>query len=439
MADIRPFRGLRYNPAYVRALGDALSPPFDVLSPEDQAALYAKNPYNVVRLELARDPEPGAGGDRYTAAGELLRRWQRDGVLLREQLPAFYTVRRHFPYRGRALARTEVIAAVRLAPFGTGAVKPHEDTRAGPKQDRLRLMEATRANISPIMLLYQDPGIVKAILEESMNSFKPVEAMVEGERLQLWPVLNRAAIDSVREELALEPLYIADGHHRFETALAYRDRVLPEGQREGSAHACAFVMAGLVAFDDPGLLSLPYHRVLQGLDAAALGRVRERAEAVCAIERHATTGTSPAQVADAALESLERRGALFEVWGMEPGVRWTLRLRDPLFPKSIAGARSLAWASLSTTVFREAVLRPALGIEEEEAERRGWLAFAKDATEAIAMVQSGRGQVAFLPHAVPMATLKEVSDRRERLPPKSTYFHPKLATGLVLNPLEGEL
>ncbi len=442
MADIHPFRGLRYNPVLAGDLGSVLSLPFDVISPEEQAALYAASPYNVVRLELSRDPDPATGLDRYAEAGELFRRWRRDGVLLREQAPALYAVRHHFPYRGKSLVRTELTAAVRLEPFGQGAIKPHEDTRAGPKQDRLRLMEATHANISPVMLLCQDPPAVRPVLDGAMRSHKPVVAVTREERYELWPIVNPAAIATVREALASEALYIADGHHRFETALAFRDRTLPEGSPFSGrgSQACAFVMASLIAFNDPGLLSLPYHRLLRGPDATTLTRVRERVEALCSVERHACGGAAPQQVAEAALDSLERGSALFEVWGLEPGVRWTLRLRDPLTPKTIAGGRrSLAWASLAATIFREAILKPALGVEEEEAERRGWLTFAKDAAEAVARVSSGEHQLAFLPRAVPMDALREVSDRGERLPPKSTYFHPKLPTGLVINPLEGTL
>ena len=439
MAEIRAFRGLRYSQALVGDLGDVISQPFDVISPEEQDRLYALSEHNVVRLELGRDPGDDSPKDRYALAGDLYRRWRREGVLVQEQAAAIYLTRHEFPDRTGPAVRQELTVALRLEPLDGGSIKPHEYTRRGPKEDRLKLMVATQANVSPVMLLYEDPRSIGPVLEEAIQGFQPIEARTAtGERFSTWPIVNPMVINLVREALAPDPLYIADGHHRIETALAYRDQVLAGKAEQQPDRACGFIMATLVEFNDPGLRNLPYHRVLTGLGAEAMTRLRQRIETVCVEERHDMAGAPPREIANAALDSLDETDALFEVWGLAPGVRSTLRLRSPETVEAIAGdTHSRAWAGLASIIFREAVLKPALGVDEAEAEERGWLIFAQDAEEAVQRVSEGRGQLAFMSKSVPMDTLRFVSDRGERLPPKSTYFHPKLATGLVINPLDG--
>lgn len=438
MADVRPFRGLRGNPDVSGPLGLTLCPPYDVISPAEWQRLLEASPYNAVRIELSANGERAATAAEYAGAASTLTAWRQEGALVREASPAYYVTRHEFIFQGQAMARTELTAAVRLEPLGKGSIKPHEDTRKGPKEDRFKLMLATRMNISPVMLLYAQPTDMGAALVEAQQAAPPqVADLGGGERLLTWAVTDHRLTRRIQDGLAAEALYIADGHHRYETALAYRDEA-PRAEAEGDA--ANFVMASLIAFDDPGLLSLPYHRLLMGLDAAALGRLHAQLEKAFTPVQHPMRGAPPVEVAEAALKSLEDADVVFEVWGLDSSRRTSLRLRNLETVSMIAGEHhSRAWASLSTTLFREALLIPALGLHEEEAEHRGLLAFSKDAADAVHLVNTGAGQLAFLPHAVPMAALREVSDRGERLPPKSTYFHPKLPTGLVLNPLEGAL
>ena len=429
MADVRPFRGIRFNPARVPDLGAVLCPPFDIISPDEQQRLYAKDPHNIIRVELTKD-EPGK--DRYALAAETFRAWRSGGVLMQEPEPAYYIAEHDFTYRGKTMTRLELTAAIRLEDF-PGAVKPHEDTRKGPKEDRLKLMTAAEANVSPIMLLYQMLPLVKEVLQKARATAKPLTAdLGGGERFRLWPVANPVFIAALQQAFAKEFLYIADGHHRYETSLFYSK------QAQGKGEAAAHVLATLIAFDDPGLLSLPYHRVLKSLDAGAMTKLRGALHRNFTIERHPGKG-SPDAIAGVILDSLAKDDVLFEVWGLEPAHCLTLRLADKSLVDKIAGRdHSKSWAGLGATIFRELILLPTLGIKEEEAEKAGKLTFAKDATEAVQMVAGGY-QVAFLPHAVPMAALKEVSDRTERMPPKATYFHPKLPTGLVMKSLAGSL
>ena len=416
MADARPFRGMRFDPSVVGDLGAALSPPFDVISPQDEDALRSRSGYNIVRVEA---PRAAAGGDPYAAAAETLSGWQAEGAVVRDPSPAYYVATHTFTYRGRAYSRTELTAAVRVEPFEAGAVKSHEDTRAGPKKVRLSLMTATGANVSPIMLLYEDDSALGPLLERTTRrSPDAVADLGEGQAFELWVVLETADVDAVRGALREQPLYIADGHHRYETALAYRRQIEAATPHVSPDGAHAFVMATLIGFGDPGLLSLPYHRLLRGLDGDALARLRGLLTSAYDEERHAMPGTSAASVAGVALDSLATDGVAFEVWGLEPGVRSTLSLKSAATVEQIAaGKASLAWASLGATLFRETILRPLLGASEEEAESRGQLAFGKDAGEAVETVNGGEWQLVFMPRAVPMPALKKISDRGERLPP----------------------
>ena len=424
MAEIRPFRGLRYNPAKVGDIGSAMCPPYDVISSEEQVALARKNPHNVIRVELAQDNNEAA----YASAGESLRQWRKEQVLREETAPAVYLARHEFMFEGKMRSRTEITAAVRLEEAEKGIILPHEATRSRARDDRLQLLRATRTNVSPVMLLYDGAPMPEP-------SEAPTTAdMGGGERFVFWAVTDPARIQQVQEEFASRRLYIADGHHRYETALNYRNAL--HAQRDDAA---SFVMAALISFSDPGLSVQGYHRIFSNLDAAALQRLRERVRQTCVAERVVVSGATPSMVAARASEAFAK-GALFALWGLEPGCLTLLSLSGTATVDGIAAkGHSKAWAGLSNCMFREAILLPALGIQEEEAESKGLLSFSKDAGEAVQMVDAGEAQLAFLCKAVPFDAFKEVSERGERLPPKSTFFYPKLPTGLVMKPAEGKL
>ena len=424
MAEIRAFRGLRYNPAKVGDIGYTMCPPYDVISPEEQAALTNRNPYNVIRVELAQDNDERA----YAAAGAALTQWRREQALIEEASPAVYLARHEFMFDGKKLARTEITAAVRLEEPEKGIILPHEATRSRAKDDRLALLRSTQTNVSPVMLLYDGAPIPEP-------SEVPTTAdMGGGERFVFWAVTDPAGVKQLQAEFASRRLYIADGHHRYETALNYRNEL--HAQRDDAA---SFVMAALISFSDPGLIVQGYHRIFRNLDASAIEQLRVRVSETCVAERVTLGGATPSAVATRAEEAFAK-GALFTLWGLEPGVLTVLSLSGTATVDGIAGrGHSRAWAGLSNCLFREAILLPALGIQEEETESKGLLVFSKDAAEAVQMVNVGEAQLAFLCKPVPFDAFKEVSERGERLPPKSTFFYPKLPTGLVMKPAEGKL
>ncbi|MEE9202121.1 MAG: DUF1015 domain-containing protein [Dehalococcoidia bacterium] len=407
MVDIRPFRGLRYDSELVSAYGEVLCPPYDVIPPRQKAALLARSPYNIVHLELG---EGGGGDERYARAAGTLGDWLDKGVLVRDTEPALYLHDHHFLLQGCWHRRRGVVAAVGL---GGGGIMPHEGTLDEPKQDRLRLLRATRTQISPIFILYDDPGGQAASLLEKASQGTPLlEASLEGERHLLWRITDPQTVTALGRHLGARPLIIADGHHRFECAQAYRQE-----QSGSGAGAWDFAMMSLVATDDPGLVILPVHRLVRGLDPAWLEGLEDRLAASFEVESIPVEGMSPEGIAN--LLGTGEMGVL----GPAPGRLLRLGYNAPTLQPSPPEGNAL-----SVNLLHRRVLEEATGAE---------IAYIHEATEAVRRL--GEYQVAFLVSPLTPADVYRVARAGERLPGKSTYFHPKLPTGLVLFPAGGEL
>jgi uncharacterized protein (DUF1015 family) len=395
MAEIAPFAAWRYDAGQVGSMSDVIAPPYDVISPAEQAALYERSPYNVVRLILARDAE------RADAAARTLRAWIDRGVLAQDAEPAVYLYSQHFTLPdGRTRRRDGVICRLRLEDFSRGVVRPHERTFPGPKRDRLALMRATGAYLSPIFGLYARPG--EPLRELLGAADEPVVAAeVGGTGHTLWKVSDAAAVGRLQAALAGETIFIADGHHRYETGLAYRDECDGRGDTR-------WILACLANMEEEGLVVLPTHRLVRPacvLDGGALlAGVGGRFD----VETLAQNGTRPGGVIDVILP--ERR----------------LRLRPTDVVRGAMAALPEAVRGLEVAVLREALLGP-LGIGSEQLE------FTHDDAEASAAVASGRAVAAFLVNPPSMAAVRAVCLSGEVMPEKSTYFYPKLADGLVFD------
>ncbi len=441
MADLQPFRGVRYSQALVGDLGRVLCPPYDVISPTEQRTLYQRSPYNAVRLEFGETRSTDTPQDnRYTRAARWLQTWLGEGMLVRESAPALYLVQETFPHQGGTPQRLALLARVRLEEFEKGVVLPHERTSPGPKQDRLELMNACGVNVSPIMALYRDiSGGIAPLLQKVMTSAPLAEATPqEGYRYRLWAIRDAAVIDRIRTALASRPLYLADGHHRYETALAYRNlrrAASPDSGREGYD----FGLMALIDMQDPGLLVLPYHRLLRGLNEGYRDTLQSHLQSLFQVQPLPSPSSDPSRLAQQLLDHLERRPrheVAMGVVGLFSKVAAVLTL-------SAEAARSLepraaipALARCDPWVLQEAVLGPALGTRGEEGVGTVALGFTHQAEEAVRQVTSGACQVAFVLRALPLELLEEVVQRGERLPPKSTYFFPKLITGLAFHLLD---
>ena len=434
MADFLPFRGIRYNPAVAGPLEALVCPPYDVISEAQERELLERSPHNMVRLELAERPEP-LPAERYTAAAAHYRQWLSQDLLQRDQEPGFYLLRQRFPHAGGGAERYTLLGALGLEQPGRG-VLPHEETAESPKQDRLALMQACAANFSPIMALYQDHSHQVETVRNRTVSRAP-EAELEdgaGQQYTLWRITEPGPVRMVREALASQPVYLADGHHRYETALTYQELARRSGDSGGPEQALDFVMAGLIAFDDPSLLVLPYHRVVRGTAPELFTALRERMRELFTVQLAGVDTRTPGP-----LEALvAQEGASHPAMGLVgPGGEgpYLLTLREPAVAhRHAAQGPASAVRQVEAWLLQETLLRPVLGEGFED-----YVTYVHDGQEALEMVASGQGQLAFFLKGIPPALFQQVVGTGIRLPRKSTYFHPKLPSGVVINPLEGKL
>ena len=408
MADVQPLRALHYDLAKVGPLADLISPPYDVIDGPARAALAARSPYNVVEIDL-----PEGGDDRYARAGERFASWQADGVLVRDPEPALWALEQ----RHRDGVRRGFFARVRVEEYGAGRIRPHERTHPGPREDRLRLTRATAANLSPIFSLHSDPtGAALAALAPAMEAEPWGDATdPDGVRHLLWRCADPDAIAAVQHALEGVELLIADGHHRYETARVYADEIGGDGDHR-------YVLMALVAIEDPGLAILPTHRLVSGLDAArsaALGSVIERD-----FEARPTRALAPPEGQGAlAMGYLDRERSL------------ALRLRDQAIADRALADMPEPYRRLDTGVLEALILKGALGLSDDDISHLHGLGYARDVEEAAAAVQSGACDAAFIMRPTPVALVREIAAAGVNMPPKSTYFSPKLPTGLLFNAL----
>ena len=430
MVDVRPFQGLRYDPKVAGSLSDVLCPPYDVIPAPLQQELHRRSPYNAVRLELGMALE-GDDGDSnpYTRAAEAFASWRWEGVLVRETRPSYYLLRHRFPDRnGRLLERWGITASVRLEEFDRHVVLPHEGTLEAPKEDRLFLMEACRANLSPVMALYRQGSEkrITAALQRVAQELTPLDAEYEeGQGLTLWVTDGPDFAEALQDALKEVPLFIADGHHRYETALLYRNRQREQAGSWSGDEAYNYVMMTLIDFDDPGLLVLPYHRMVGGLAPSAFTALRNRLLEVFHAASFPEQPTSPEALEEEVAMHGQGASAL-GLLGPDGEGPYLLALPRTSAPSTEALQDVEGW------VLQEAVLNPVLG---KAAER--YITYTHDPREAWDLVSSGEQQMAFFLRPFPMDLFEAVVSAGKRLPPKSTYFYPKLPTGLVFHPLEG--
>ncbi len=421
---IEPLEALLYDPERVGDLRNVVAPPYDLIGPHKQDELYERSPYNVVRLELARD------ADRYGAAAETMTRWRSEGAL-RLSRPAIYLYTQIFEVDGRRLSREGLIVRIRLEEFSSGRILPHERTFPAAKQDRLRLLQALETNVSSVFGLYPGEHRELASLIRKVAERQPSADIVDdlGIRNQLRPIDDPAEIEAIRQALDTVRILIADGHHRYETALNYR-RMRREAESDPKdVRPYDYTMMTLVAFDDPGLVILPTHRLVATLDAAAASSFVERAREVFEV--------TELEDRDKFLAELSRRGrgAIGVALRGDPRLK-LLALRSGAALKQALPDAPDAVRELDVSILHALVLDRIFGIKGEEVKKGGNIEYTIDGRGALAAVSEGRADGAFLMNPPSIGDVERVCGSGATMPEKSTYFYPKLLTGLVLNPLE---
>jgi uncharacterized protein (DUF1015 family) len=427
MADVLPLRALHYDLAVVGSLAEVVAPPYDVIDATQRAELAERSPYNVVAVDLPQ-AEAGSDSDPYALAGELFETWRRQGALVRDREPAIWAHTQDYTGPdGVRRSRRGFFCRVRVEEYGPGRVRPHERTHPGPREDRLRLTRATHANTSPIFSLYSDPTRAAWGALEPTTTEAPWGEVAdpEGTVHRLWRISDTEAIAAVQEATSAAELLIADGHHRYETARAYAEEA---GGATGSEAQSdyRYLLMCLVALEDPGLTVFPTHRLLSGLDTARLERLRE------AVRRDF-------ELTEVPLEQLAPAPGtgLLQLGYIDAQERRPLRLtlKDQAIANAALPGYSAAYRQLDTGVLEALLLKGALGLTDEDISHLRGLRYARDAGEALSLVEAGECDVAFLMRPTPVDQVRDVAAAGENMPPKSTYFFPKLLTGLLFNPL----
>jgi len=448
---VAPFRAWRYAPK-AGELHRLVAPPYDVVGPELQSRLYANSRHNVIRVDLGMTtPSDGACDNQYTRAAAQLEEWKQEGILVRDGEPTITFVEESFVGPdGRASVRHGFLAVLRLRDFEEGVVFPHEQTLSGPKEDRYRLLETARMSLSPVFLLYDLPeDEVNAALKAGPGAREPRVVLAGDDETvtRLWPTSEPDIVGLVTESLAHGRFIIADGHHRYETALRYsrQRRVeveaecaeIEDRQEAEQPLASDYLLAYFANMADPGLTIYSTHRLVRGVDPRTVATLPEELRRSFSVEL-LSDGEDDAP---AALELFLRenpRGA-FGLWSPHMEGAYGLRLLDPEAVQAAAPDRSPAYRALDVTILQELVLGRALGITPEDMARGTHVTYFKDPGEAFAQLKAGEFQVGFFMNPTGLDQIREVAFGGERMPQKATFFYPKLPTGLVFHDLNGRL
>jgi uncharacterized protein (DUF1015 family) len=418
MAEIQPLKALHYDPDKTGGLQDVVAPPYDVIDAEQRAELLNRSPYNVVEIDLP------LGEDPYENAARTLATWRSDGILATDDEPAIWVLEQDYTGPdGKQRTRRGFLARVRVTPYGPGAIRPHERTHPGPREDRLKLTRATRANLSPIFSLYSDAqGTARDTLERATEAEAPYAETTDddGTANRLWRTTDADTIRTLQQALAPAELLIADGHHRYETARVYADEVGGEG-----AHR--YVLMCLVALEDPGLTVFPTHRLVNNLTP----------------DQHEQLATAIKE--DFGIEPLEDEQQLappaneeLKIGYIDSHLRrpFMLSLKDQAIADQALPEHAEPYRRLDTAVLEALILKGALHMTDERIDHLDGLGYARDFAQALELIRDGAYDAAFFMAPTPVRRIQAVAESGENMPPKSTYFYPKVPTGLVFNPLD---
>lgn len=450
MADIQAFRGIRYDLGHVGSLADVIAPPYDVINEELQDSLYKKHPANVVRLILNRS-EPGDGpDDKYKRAAKFLHHWIDEGVLVEENQPAIYVYHQIFEFGGTTYARRGFMARIRLERFGEGNIYPHEETHSAAKADRLKLTSHCKANLSQIFGIYPDPeNEAQELLEQAAAGLTPLEATDHlGVVHRMRVVTDLQVIAKVAAVMGPKPIYIADGHHRYETACNYRDQLAEEGKLDVS-HPANHVLMMCISMNDPGMIVLPTHRLFRGIPELSSQDLASKLKSCFDVETFDGEGESDS-VADTLWSEIEVMGDQGSI-GLyaakdKQWLKATLNDQGRRKMEEIASDQSEDWRGLGVSLLHRLIVETLL--EEKDLPAPKYVHAVDEVNNGIkqgdstgrdATGQSGSGGQFNLASLVMPATLEHIrliSQHGERMPAKSTYFYPKLLSGMVINRLE---
>jgi uncharacterized protein (DUF1015 family) len=426
MAEVFPFKALHYDLGKVGSLDAVAAPPYDVIDAAQRAALLERSPYNAVAIDLPKpfdpaDPDSDPSGDPYAGAAAQIEQWRGDGALVQDEEPSIWALTQDYTAPdGNSYSRNGILARVRVEDYETGTVRPHERTHPGPLLDRLELTRATGYNLSPIFSLSTEdawPLVAPSLPDQPWGEARDEDGTVN----RLWKVEDPVVLQAVTECLADAQLLIADGHHRYETARAYRDEVGGEG-----AHNSALM--SLTGLDDPGLTVFPTHRLLSGFadDSEKQQRLGNGLRELFEVEEVPREQIDP---------NGEEGVGVFGLYDSFHKRAFRLRLKDVAALDQRLEGKPEAYRRLDSAILETLVLKGLAGMSDHDIDERDGLEYAKSVPAALEMVDEGDYDVAFIQRPVPVEQVKAVAETEENMPPKSTYFFPKVMTGFAFNPV----
>lgn len=432
MAEVRPFRGIRFSAASQgRDLGDYLSPPFDAITAEVERGLLERSEHNIVRLELA----PREGADRYGYVAETQKQWESDGVLMRDEEPSVYVTEESFEYGGVAQTRRGFIAAVRLEEYDRGIIFPHEQTRGPWVEDRVSMMRATRSALSPLLVVFQDDirhsvgGIIRAV-----TGGPPLEVatMAGGYSLRLWQLKDPGTLGVLNGLMRDSQIFIADGHHRYEAAMRYRSAIRADREID-SDEAVNYRMMHIVSIDEPGLITRGYHRVVHGASQEEMDRLEARIRAVCDVGTVSLTDqvTMTSRPGDM-LKAVGKRDDGDLVFGIHDLDGAFQIVRMPAEDDGVVFGADVAERSDYRRLHREIF---DVVFDSDRADEV--VDFEYEVENVVSRVNSGEAQLGIVMRSIPLPDFVDIVTRGHRLPPKATNFYPKPPAGAVIQSLEG--
>ncbi len=437
MAEVRPFQGVRYNQQLVTDLSSVICPPYDIITPQVEPELYHQSEYNFVRLEHGRQlPQDTIVDNRYTRSAATLEEWLKLGVLKIDEAPAIYLHDHYFKHQEKQYRRRGIIVCVRLEEWDEMVIRPHEGTLVEPGNDRLSLLWALQTNTSPILALYEDQGKRISSLLAREEPGQPIISLstANGESHRIWSITEPEVINQIGANLAHQPLYIADGHHRYESALTHqRERQVCSSLVSGD-EGFNFVMMTLVSFADPGLIILPPHRLVRGMSKESLNELPAKLRSFFEVEELPLSMPGIWQEVDDLLAGQDTDQVSLILFGLAPEHLYLLRLRDfAATSQMMPYFHGELYKRLDVSILDHIILEKLLGLSggREEA----FLDYSYDKLDAVNRVLNREYQLAFLLSPVKAEVVKAIADVGDRMPRKSTYFYPKVPAGLVFHRL----
>jgi uncharacterized protein (DUF1015 family) len=432
MAEIRPFRGVYYNKAKTGDISNVICPPYDIISPQMDEDLHNGSPYNFIRIEYNRLQEDDSeSNNRYTRSSALFREWLDKEIMLTDSTPAIYVHDQFFTLNGKEYKRRSLIVRVRLEEWEQNIIRPHEYTFKGPKKDRISLLWALNANTSSVMSMYEDKDSkISSFLEKADSGEFLIETKESGgERHNVWTITDPEEVKEFCSLFNDKPLYIADGHHRYESALTYKKERNTCDQNTDPDAPYNFVMMTIMDMDDPNLIIFPTHRLLHSMEPEITENIKGKLALYFDIENFSLDDADLWQVIDNKMS--DEKSLRLAVIGLEPGFASLLTLKD--WDAAIAmmpAERSDVYKKMDVSIVDHIILEKILKIPSDDEKR---IAYTHERQEAVNRVLSGECQLAIITNMVKGQTIKDIADVKDRMPRKSTYFYPKLPSGLIVN------